>query len=331
MPQSLSSTLTQAFPPKPTFTEKHLPDLKDKVYIVTGANTGTGKELTRLLYSKNAKVYMLARSEDKTSAAIADIQKAAPSSTGALTFLKLDLADLSTIKATAERFLALETKLHVLFNNAGVLSPTRQLATTKQGHELHVGVNCLGTFLLTELLTPVLVATAGLEPPGTVRVVWVASSAAEIFAEQRVAIRPEALSLAALEPRSRNIPYWLSKVGNWAHGAEYARRHRDDGVVSVPLNPGNLQSDLYRDSGFSVSILSKLMMYPPLNGAYTELFGGLSPEITLEKTGCWVVPFGRIYPIRDDMNFATRTEAEGGTGGTLKFWEWSEAQVKPYM
>lgn len=44
-----------------------------------------------------------------------------------------------------------------------------------------------------------------------------------------------------------------------------------------------------------------------------------------------VVPFGRIYSIRSDLDFATRTEAEGGTGGVLKFWEWSEEQVKPYL
>ena len=169
MRPSLRSALTQFFPPKPTFTEKDLPDLNGKIYIVTGANTGTGKELTRLLYSKNAKVYMAARSEEKTVAAIADIQKAAPGSVGALFFLKLDLADLSTIKATVEHFLSLETKLHVLFNNAGVMATSRQMTTTKQGHEMHMGVNCLGTFLLTELLTPVLVATAASEPQGTGR------------------------------------------------------------------------------------------------------------------------------------------------------------------
>lgn len=286
MAPSLKSSLTQAFPPKPTFTEKNVPDLTGKVYIVTGANTGTGKELTRLLYSRNATVYMLARSEEKTNAAIADIHKAHATSTGALVFLRLDLADLTTIKATAEQFLAREPQLHVLFNNAGVMSSARELATTKQGHELHVGVNVLGTFLLTQLLTPRLVATAAaMAAPGTVRVVWVASSAAEIFAEKNVGVRPETLSPGNLKAKSGNERYWLSKVGNWAHGAEYARRH--PGVVSVPLNPGNLQSDLYRDQGIAFKVATKLVMYSPVNGAYTELFAGLSPEITVEKSGCW--------------------------------------------
>lgn len=84
-----------------------------------------------------------------------------------------------------------------------------------------------------------------------------------------------------------------SKVSNWAHAAEYALRHRADGIVSVPVNPGNLRSELYRDSGWALWIGGKLFMYPPLMGAYTELFAGLSPEITLEKTGCW----GELFPI----------------------------------
>lgn len=293
MPPSLKSSFTQMFPPKPTFTEKDLPDLQERVYIVTGANTGTGKELTRLLYSHNAKVYMLARSEDKAAAAIAEVQQRCPSSSGELVFLRLDLADLSAVKATVEAFLAREDRLHVLFNNAGVLASGKEVVTTPQGHELHIGVNCLGTFLLTRLLTPLLRSTAAAAgpssvPPGTVRVVWVASSATEIFAEDKVGVRPEAVSPpSALASRSGSYRYWLSKVGNWAHGVEYARRHRGDGIISVPLNPGNLQSDLYRDSGLAVKLASKLMMYPPVYGAYAELFAGLSPEITIEKTGCW--------------------------------------------
>lgn len=284
MAPGLKSTLTQVFPPKPSFTEKDVPDLSSNVYIVTGANTGVGKELARMLYSKNAKVYVAARSAEKSNAAIEDIKKLVPSSTGQLVFLPLDLADLSTIKATAERFLAAEPKLHVLFNNAGVMAPGgKELTRTPQGHELHMGVNCLGTFLLTRLLTPRLVETARTEKPGTVRVVWVASSAAEIFAQKNVGIVPGRVETLA----TGNERYWESKVGNWAHGVEYARRHRDDGVVSVPLNPGNLQSDLYRDQGLAIKIAAKLMMYPPVSGAYTELFAGLSPEVTIENTGCW--------------------------------------------
>lgn len=53
---SFKSSLAHTFPPKPTFKELDVPDLQGKVYIVTGSNTGIGKEVARLLYSKNAKV-----------------------------------------------------------------------------------------------------------------------------------------------------------------------------------------------------------------------------------------------------------------------------------
>lgn len=292
MPANLRSTLTQLFPPKPSYRETDVPDLRSKVCIVTGANTGVGKELARMLYAKNATVYVLARSETKSRQAIADIEAREPASAGRLAFLPLDLADLSSIRATVDRFLAAEGKdgeprLHVLFNNAGVMHPPREVARTAQGHELHLGVNCLGTFLLTALLTPTLASTAAAatSPPGSVRVIWVASSAVEFFGERGVGIRPGPTTEALA---SGNQRYWMSKVGNWAHGVEYARRHRADGIVSVALNPGNLGSDLYRDQqGLGFRVLAKALMYAPVHGAYTELFAGFAPEITLENTGCW--------------------------------------------
>lgn len=110
------------FPPKPTFTEAKLPsDLSGKVYIVTGANSGIGKDIARLLYANNAKVYILCRSEDKALQAIQDIQNAFPKSKGTLLFIACDLADLKNVKTAAGNFLAREQRLDVLFNNAGVV------------------------------------------------------------------------------------------------------------------------------------------------------------------------------------------------------------------
>lgn len=82
----------------------------------------------------------------------------------------MDLADLSTIKGSVQKFLEQEDKLHVLFNNAGVMNPAPG-SKTAQGYELQLGTNNIGTFLFTKLLTPTLAATAKAETPGTVRVV----------------------------------------------------------------------------------------------------------------------------------------------------------------
>lgn len=199
-------------------------------------------------------------------------------------FLKLDLADLTTIKSTVDTFLAKESKLHVLFNNAGVQSPNP--TTTVQGYETHMGINCLGTFLFTKLLTPTLVATARTEPQGTVRVVWVSSAGAEIVGETNVGLHMNNLDYKT--EKNAMYKYAISKVGSYFQGAEFAKRYRADGVVSVPLNPGNLASDLYRDQhSLLFKFMTKYLMYPSVNGAYTEVYAGISPDITIEKSGTW--------------------------------------------
>ncbi|CAI6340720.1 unnamed protein product [Periconia digitata] len=295
--------------------------------MVTGANTGTGRELARMLYSKNAKVYIASRSQEKALSAIQDIQDSCPKSEGDVIFIPLDLNDLSTIKASAEKFLAAETELHVLFNNAGV--QTNDLTKTVQGYEKHLGVNTIGPFLLTKLLTPAIVRAASKAPQDTVRVVWVSSSGTEIAGIKDTAVDMQNLDDHA--PKPWLTAYGLSKAGNWLHAVEYARRHRVDGIVSVALNPGNLASDLYRDATGLFKYFVKAVTYPAINGAYTELFAGFSPEISLENTGCWVIPFGRIREIRKDLHNARKSEAEGGNGTARNFYDWTEEQVKLFV
>ncbi|KAI8632519.1 short-chain dehydrogenase [Xylariaceae sp. FL1651] len=326
-----SSMWSQFFPPKPAFTEANVPDLSGKVYLVTGANTGVGKQLVQLLYSKNAKVYVAARSEEKASEAMEDIKKSHPASSGTLDFLHLDLNDLSAVKASAEKFLSMETKLHVLFNNAGVQNLNKS-APTAQGYEHHLGINTVAPYLFTKLLTPVLASTAKLEKStsGFVRVIWVSSQATELTGLKSIGL--EINNLDYHKHESDITKYGMSKVGNWLHGVEYAKRHKADGIISIPLNPGNLTSDLYRDNkNMGISVIVNFLGYPPIEGAYTELYAGLSPDITLKNTGSWVIPFGRIAEIRKDLQEATRSEAEGGNGTAAKFWDWTEEQIKPYV
>ncbi|KAI4865073.1 putative short-chain dehydrogenase [Hypoxylon rubiginosum] len=327
MGAQLSNNFSQFFPPKPTFTENNLPNLHGKVYIVTGSNTGVGNELARMLYSKNAKVYIAARSQDKANNAIGDIKKAYPSSKGDLAFLKLDLSDLTKIKASTDEFLAKETKLDVLFNNAGIQNPLQEPSRTPQGYEYHLGVNTIGTFAFTKLLTPILVSTAKAE--GTARVIWVSSSGTELAGEKDTGIDMSNLDYHVDKPYLHK--YSMSKAGNWLHGVEFANRYKADGVISIPLNPGNLSSELYRDQKGLFRVVTSMITYPPINGGYTLLYAGLSPDITIEKTGSWVVPWGRIFPIRKDLTAATKTEEEGGNGTAKKFWEWTEEQIKPYI
>ncbi|KAI1204562.1 uncharacterized protein F4807DRAFT_446385 [Annulohypoxylon truncatum] len=326
MPGNISGLQQFLCPGKPRFTDEDLPDLRDKVIIITGSNTGLGKEIAQLVYSKNAKVYMMTRSEEKAKKAIESIKAAVPNSSGELIFIRLDLADITTIKSSADQFLQKEQALHVLFNNAGVGYPDKD-AKTKQGYELQLGVNCIGSFALTKLLTPALVSTAEASPPGTVRVVWVSSSAAE-------AVSPRGFveGLPGIQDRSALDKYSLSKLGNYLHSTEFATRHKNDGVISISLNPGALDSEFWRDQGAVTTwVLRKTLLHPPVYGAYTSLFAGFSPEITLAQSGSHVAPWGMMWKVSKEMIEASKTKAEGGTGVGQQFWAWTEAQIEPYL
>ena len=225
----MGNQLSQVFPPAPKFTEATVPDLTSKVYIITGASAGVGKELARLLYSRNGTIYVAARSAEKANTAISWIKERHPSSTGQLHFLRLDLNDLRGIKSSAEEFLSKEKRLDVLFNNAGVMMPP-QGSKTEQGYELQLGTNCLAPFLFTKILTQILVQTAQSSPAGSVRVIWVSSSAAEVVAP-RGGIDLENLDFK--KDQSATAKYAVSKGGNVLHAIEYQRRYKDEGVVST--------------------------------------------------------------------------------------------------
>ncbi|PSR84366.1 hypothetical protein BD289DRAFT_368701 [Coniella lustricola] len=325
MPGNTSVLRQFLFPTKPTITEDEVPDLKGKVVIVTGSNTGLGKEIARIMYARNATVYLMARSQDKTRQAMEDIRESRPTSNGELKFIRLDLSDLTTIKASVDEFLANETQLHLLFNNAGVGYPEKG-ATTKQGYELQLGVNCVGPFGLTKLLAPCMLTTAKVSPSGFVRIIWISSSATEGVSPKNIMkVLPEMAKESALDK------YSYSKLGNYLHAVEFAARFKADGVLSVALNPGALDSDFWRSQGgITTAILRKTILHPPVFGAYTSLFAAFSPDMTIQSLGSFVAPWGQFLELSNDHIDAARTESEGGSGVARQFWEWSEAQWKPY-
>ncbi|KJZ73698.1 hypothetical protein HIM_06816 [Hirsutella minnesotensis 3608] len=320
------SLMKQFFcPAKPTLVEEQVPDLHGKVIIVTGCNVGLGYELARILYSKNAKVYMMARSKEKAYQAIESIKADSPVSKGELHYIPLDLSDLEAVKISAQDFLSRESRLHLLFNNAGVGYP-KNGSVTRHGHELQRGVNCLGPFLLTKLLTPSLVSAAQGAPCGTVRVIWVSSSAAEAFSPKNFMD-----SLGRTESVSSLDLYSISKLGNYFHATEFASRNKAQNIISIPLNPGAMDSDFWRSQGnITTLLLRKTVLHKPVYGAYTNLFAAFSPEVTLEKSGHFIAPWGQFWDVSQEMRDAARSKSENGTGVARQFWQWCEEQVESF-
>lgn len=126
--------------------------------IITGSNSGTGKEAARRLAEAGAEVVMAVRSLERGEGARADILAQCPRAK--IEVRRIDLADLETVHAFAADILADGRPIHALVNNAGVMAPpTRQ--QTRDGFELQFGANFLGPFALTNLLLPRLLETPG--------------------------------------------------------------------------------------------------------------------------------------------------------------------------
>lgn len=324
----MGGTLTQLFPPSPTFTEKNVPSLVGRVFLVSGGNAGIGLELVKILYSKGGTVYVAGRSPKSIATAIETINPLHPESPGHLKNLFLDLSVLSTIAACVSNFLAQESRLDVLFNNAGI-SQAPAGSTTTQGHEAHMSTNCLGPVLLTKLLLPILLSTARLSPRNRVRIVFTSSSIINAIGP------PSGLALGELAPghfsqdKARN--YSASKAGDWFLASEFNKRVRGDGVVSVALSPGTLRTKGWDRAPWEMRTVMGLFMHEPKMGAYTELWAGLSPEVTGDDGGRFAIPWGRWHPSpKQQILESLRTEEEGGTGLAGRFCEWCEEQTKEY-
>lgn len=264
--------------------------------------------------------------------AIEEIQKTQPKNPGTLVFLPFNLDDLESVKAAAATFQQQESKLDVLWNNAGC-GPQRVPAghRTAQGFESMIGMHLIATLLFTQLLHPQLkaaVAGAASNEPGSVRVTWTSSIAVENTPKNGI-------EWGLLETsKDGDYNYGRSKVGSWFLGYEMARRWKPDGIVTVIVNPGNVKAHSYDNMGFLVMLVLGPLLHQTKLGAYTELYAGLSRDITLEKTGAYLIPWGRIEPDNDrwrqDIVNEMKGEEEGGHGGAKRLWEWCEKEMKPY-
>jgi NAD(P)-dependent dehydrogenase (short-subunit alcohol dehydrogenase family) len=132
-----------------------VPDQTGKLVVVTGANSGTGKEATRRLAAAGARVVMAVRTIAKGEQARAEMLARHPGAQ--LEVRRVDLADLASVKEFADGIATGDTPIDLLINNAGVMAPPTRM-TTADGFELQFGSNFLGPFALTVRLLPLVLA-----------------------------------------------------------------------------------------------------------------------------------------------------------------------------
>jgi NAD(P)-dependent dehydrogenase (short-subunit alcohol dehydrogenase family) len=238
-------------------------ELSGRTFLITGANTGIGLATATGLAQRGGRVFVACRSAEKGRAAVAGIS--AGTGNDSVVFLPLDLADLASVRACADEFLARGEPLHVLINNAGV-GGARGL--TKDGFELTFGINHLGHFALTAALLDRLAASA------PARVVTVSSDAHY----QAQGIDFEAVRRPT-ESRTGLSEYAVSKLGNVLFSQDLARRTDGRGVTTYALHPGVVASDIWRRVPWPIRPLMKLRMLSTEQGAATSLYCATAPEL----------------------------------------------------
>jgi NAD(P)-dependent dehydrogenase (short-subunit alcohol dehydrogenase family) len=213
------------------WTTRDIPDQSGRLAVVTGANSGLGAVAAKQLAAAGADVILACRDTSKGEVIAEQITEAGPR--GKPDVWKLDLGDLASVRAFAERFNKAHKGLDLLVNNAGVMAPPKR--KTVDGFEQQIGTNHLGHFALTGLLLPSLLAR-----PDS-RVVAVTSQAH----------RTGAINFDDLNGDSgynRWGAYSQSKLANLVFAYELDRRAQAAGLSlrSVAAHPGysatNLQS-----------------------------------------------------------------------------------------
>jgi NAD(P)-dependent dehydrogenase (short-subunit alcohol dehydrogenase family) len=211
-------------------------DLSGRVYVVTGANSGSGFATTKQLAEQGAHVIGACRRVNAGKEAFADLVDIR----GSVEIRELDLASLDSVRRFAEAFLAKYDRLDGLVNNAGIMACPE--GKTEDGFETQFGVNYLGHFLLTELLLDMLKASA----PS--RIVCVSSVAHVGRRGQMGEIDLDDLFFEN-RPYDRSSAYSQSKLANVLHALDLSRRLEGTGVSAFSVHPGWIRSNLAQHMG----------------------------------------------------------------------------------
>ena len=272
-------------------------DLSGKTYIVTGANSGVGLETTRQLVRQGGHVVMACRRIDAAKKAAAEFVGL----NGSYDIMRLDLADLQSVRDFVDEFKARYGRLHGLDCNAGLVNMNRDISRTRDGLELTMQVSFFGHFLLTELLLDVLKKSA----PS--RIVMLSSVVHAGSPKNRPDVHLEDLNFD--DRKYSSFPaYGEAKVANVLYARELAGRLEGTGVSAYSVHPGWARSNF----GSGGSGLMKIMMavMQPFTrsmtdsneeSAQTSLHCLISDE-ALEHNGAYFSQSSVLYRDKDCVN-----------------------------
>jgi NAD(P)-dependent dehydrogenase (short-subunit alcohol dehydrogenase family) len=301
-----------------------LMDLTSRIVIVTGGNSGIGKETARRLSNEGgATVIIAARNKSTGEDAVKEIR----STTGndKVYFMELDLCSFTSVRSFASEFITkFQGQLDILIHNAGSMRPTR--AVTVDGFEEQLQTNVLAPFLLTMLLFPLLTRSS---LPGGARVVSVSSSTSRLPQQfdfddpnGEVDFNGERFNNSKFGLTRFFFRYGMSKVGLNLWTWEFAKRAEKHGVKAFVLMPGSIMTNITRHYYQWISqghILITSLHKNVHSGSNTTVFVAASPRV--RKSGlfyehCQPTPYpsGHIEGNRDVESKLLWEYAEKVTG-----------------
>uniref|UniRef100_A0A3B1J630 Zgc:112332 n=1 Tax=Astyanax mexicanus TaxID=7994 RepID=A0A3B1J630_ASTMX len=245
--------------------------LDGKTVIITGANTGIGKETARDLAKRGARVILACRDVEKAEAARKELVE--DSGNPNIVAKEMDLSDTKSIKEFADIINTEEKQLNILINNAGIMMCP--YLKTADGFEMQFGVNHLGHFLLTYLLLDLLKRSA---PARIVNVASVAHTWGSIRLD-------DINSEKSYAPRRA---YGQSKLANILFTRSLAKRLKGTGVTVYSLHPGVVRSDLWRNLSKPIQAAVKILTpfsKSTTQGAQTSIYCSVEPQLERESGG----------------------------------------------
>lgn len=337
---SISNLASVCIKPIP-FLNRGLPEINEppfykvysKVAIVTGSNTGIGYETSRSLVERGFEVVMACRSEEKALKAIQSIRRELPNATGKAVFhAPLDLSDAKSINSFSEIINKNYDKIDLLINNAG----------RNHGGEIENGwdevflTNYLGHFLITKNIINRLLAAAN---PRIVNV----SSVMHHFSRNNAHDESYWNKFARYGERSGESSYSPTKLAALYFTLELNRRYQSQGLRSIAVNPGAVNSDIWRQMPRYLIPIFRLLYLNNQQGSYTTIAASVLKD--LPKDVIYLQPYYQIDPKKEPWPpmemlgifvgyLATKPRLPNdGTSGELSaqaLWEISDRLVRDW-
>lgn len=299
-----------------------IPDLVDKVIIVTGGTAGLGRA-TILSLAAHQPTHIIFTGRSQASADVV-VEEATSRYHGvSITFIRCDLASFASIQDAARKVLSKVSRIDILIANAGIMAVAPGL--TEEGYEIQFGTNHMGHALLVKLLTPLMEATA--KEHGDVRIVWTSSITYMIHPPGGIQFDKVKTLQTRIAPA---LPAWVryaqSKLANMLYARAYAKHHPS--ITSVAVHPGISYTGLVNSLSWAertfVYATTFWLALPAEACAYTQQWAATAPlgkGVGQVETGTYYEPVGR-------KGYLLRQAGDDDLAEEL--WEWTQQELKAY-